>query len=249
MGRKRYDCLCPSTFDSEQESAQVSGDYQERIPVSFSASASIGGSASISEEEMMDSNPDFSAASETIDDGVVMQDELEAALNIYATSVAQDHVPIDQSCFAQSLVVSVSKLHEEASKSRKMLAALVEENVNLHDQIKIANAEVAALKQDLESNQSKVYELNRRHAILGKPTKLINNMVQQLLDSNVSSKAIVHDVISDLMSKKYFHKHVGKCITKNVTLLPQVADQFEPKIYGEICHKFRGWICLQQLDM
>ncbi len=108
---------------------------------------------------------------------------------------------------------------------------------------------MAALKQNLKSNQSKVYELNRRHAILGKPTKLINNTVQQLLDSNVSSKAIVHNVISDLMSKKYFHKHVGKCITKNVTLLPQVADHFEPKIYGEICHKFRGWICLQQLDM
>jgi hypothetical protein len=65
----------------------------------------------------------------------------------------------------------------------------------------------------------------------------------------VSSEDVVHDVVSVPLSRKYYRKHLTACIQTNADMLPQLADFFGKKMYGEIRQKFRAWICLQELDM
>jgi hypothetical protein len=60
---------------------------------------------------------------------------------------------------------------------------------------------------------------------------------------------VVHDVLSVLLSRKYFRKHISRCIQTNLDMIPDFVNSMQSKVHSKVHQKFRGWICLQELDM
>jgi hypothetical protein len=125
----------------------------------------------------------------------------------------------------------------------------LEENNRLREIVQSQNHEVLSMKKKIKISQNKICKQNQQLTTTGKPIKLFHNLFQQLMKNNFTSEDVVHDVISQLLSRKYFRKHLTTSIQTNIDMLPQLADFFGKKMYGEIRQKFRGWICLQELDM
>jgi hypothetical protein len=74
-------------------------------------------------------------------------------------------------------------------------------------------------------------------------------MLNQTADiKKVLNAKVVEGFIKALVSRKTLTKLVVESVKQYESLIPEIAKHYEGKIYEKLCHKFRPWICLKQMD-
>ena len=81
------------------------------------------------------------------------------------------------------------------------------------------------------------------------PYRNTKNLLTSWKNSNCSPEEVANGVFKAICETRYLRDDVCQAILANDVFFKDVKKHYESKMYEELRYKFRGWICLQQIDM
>lgn len=128
-----------------------------------------------------------------------------------------------------------------------------EARLRMQAELQIANNQIHVLSQECAELRSSASigahgidstQLPHRTAYVAS-SKLLSRLVK----SNLPISDIVIGVLSALSSCSCMIKEINNFIMSNESTFSVASNYFHDKMYQELRHKFRPWVCLQQLDL
>jgi hypothetical protein len=140
-----------------------------------------------------------------------------------------------QSDLIESLTQSINRLDEKLKTSNAEMM-LKDAEIN-----RLSN-ELTKTKSMLQKKkQKKIYNIQQQR--LSRPSfkntkKATENLVKELLGSNIAQSDIVNDIIAYITSKQDLRKHLLDSLKQHIEAVPEISSYFEAKIIKEIKYKF-----------
>ena len=73
--------------------------------------------------------------------------------------------------------------------------------------------------------------------------------LERMSDEGYNDDAVVKSVVGALVSERKYRTHLTEAIIENEGMIPTLPCHYESQMYRKLQHKFRPWLCLQELDL
>lgn len=122
-----------------------------------------------------------------------------------------------------------------------------EARLRLEAQLQRANHQLQALT-DQGANLCQVTPTTVRRS-RNTPFDATSKMLTEFVRRKVPMDEVVNGVLSAMISRTRLHGEMNNFIISNEDTFSRASECFRLKMYKELQYKFRGWMCLQQLDL